>query len=179
LTETTPDKKAVPRWRRWAVEALIFVVLFAAFQAWQMRNTPHGPAPQFVGHQIDGQAFDLSIWRQQHPGKALLIYFWADWCGVCKANAGTISDINADWPLITIAMQSGAAEKVAETVRQREYAWPTIADPASEIFRQYGFQGVPAFVIVGPDGHISSTSIGYTSEIGLRLRLWWANQSHT
>ena len=179
MTETTPDKKATPRWRRWALEATIFVVLFAAFQAWQMRNTPHGAAPQFGGQQIDGQPFDLTIWRQQHPGKPLLIYFWADWCGVCKATSGTISNLNVDWPLITVAMQSGPADKVAETMSQREYTWPTIADPASEIFRKYGFQGVPAFVIVDPDGNISSTSIGYTSEIGLRLRLWWASQNHS
>ncbi|MDP2880199.1 MAG: protein disulfide oxidoreductase [Azonexus sp.] len=179
MTETTPGKKATPRWRRWGLEAAIFVVLFAAFQAWQMRHTPHGPAPQFAGQQIDDQAFDLTIWRQQHPGQALLIYFWADWCGVCKTTSGSISNISADEPVITVAMQSGAAEKVAETMRQREYTWPTIADPASEIFRQYGFQGVPAFVIVGPDGNISSTAIGYTSEIGLRLRLWWASRNHS
>ena len=76
-------------------------------------------------------------------------------------------------------MQSGPTEKVAETMRQREYAWPAIADPAAEIFREYGFQGVPAFVIIGPDGNIQTTSIGYTSEIGLRLRLWWATQFHS
>lgn len=140
-----------------------------------MRNTAHGPAPYFAGQQIDGQPFDLTVWRQQHPGQALLIYFWADWCGVCKATSGTINNINADWPIITVAMQSGAAENVAETMRQRQYDWPTIADPASSIFRKYGFPGVPAFVIVGPDGNVSSTSIGYTSEIGLRLRLWWAS----
>ncbi|NTV69296.1 MAG: protein disulfide oxidoreductase [Azonexaceae bacterium] len=179
MTETTHANPVAPRWRRWVREAAIFLVLFAAFQAWQLRNTPHGPAPQLSGLQIDGQLFDLTAWRQQHPGQALLIYFWADWCGVCKANAGNVSSINADWPLVTVAMQSGPTEKVAETLRQRGYAWPTIADPASEIFAKYGFQGVPAFVIVAPDGNISSTSIGYTSEIGLRLRLWWASQSHS
>ena len=179
MTDTTHAGNTAPRWRLWALEAVIFVALFAAFQAWQLRNTQSGPAPHFAGKLIDGQPFDLTAWRQQHPGKALLIYFWADWCGVCKVTSGTISNINADRPIITVAMQSGPTEKVAETLRQREYAWPTIADPSAEIFRQYGFQGVPAFVIVGPDGNISSTSIGYTSEIGLRLRLWWANQFHS
>jgi thiol-disulfide isomerase/thioredoxin len=179
LTETTPGKKAAPRWRRWALEAAIFVVLFAAFQAWQMRNTPHGPAPHFAGQLIDGQAFDLTAWRQQHPGKAQLIYFWADWRGVCRTTVGSVSSISKDWPVITITMQSGATEKVAETMRQREYVWPTLADPAADIFRKYGFQGVPAFVIVDPNGDIGATSIGYTSEIGLRLRLWWASQSHS
>ncbi|MBL8430242.1 MAG: protein disulfide oxidoreductase [Dechloromonas sp.] len=178
MTDTSPAGKAAPRWRRWALEAVIFVTLFAAFQAWQLRNTPSGPAPYFAGKLIDGHPFDLTAWRQQHPGKALLVYFWADWCGVCKVTSGTISNINADWPLITVAMQSGPAEKVVETMRQREYAWPTIADPASQIFREYGFKGVPAFVIIAPDGTIQTTSIGYTSEIGLRLRLWWTTQFH-
>ena len=46
----------------------------------------------------------------------------------------------------------------------------------SEIFRQYGFRGVPAFVVIDPSGEIRSISLGYTSEIGLRLRLWWASR---
>ena len=177
MTETTPAPKAAPRWRRWALEGLIFVVLFAAFQAWQMRDTPRGPAPHFAGQQIDGQPFDLTTWRQQHPGKAQLIYFWADWCGICKTTAGTVTALSEDWPVITVAMQSGPIMKVAQTMRQNDYHWPTLSDPEAAIFRQYGFRGVPAFVIVDPNGNVRATSFGYTSEIGLRLRLWWA--SHT
>ncbi|MBS1143686.1 MAG: putative suppressor for copper-sensitivity [Proteobacteria bacterium] len=174
MTETPPAGKPAPRWRQWALEGLIFIVLFAAFQAWQMRDTPRGPAPQFAGQQTDGQPFDLAAWRREHPGQPLLIYFWADWCGVCKATAGSIDNVGQDWPMITVAMQSGPSDKVAETLRQRSHAWPTVADPEGSLFRQYGFQGVPAYVIVGPDGDIRSTTVGYTSEIGLRLRLWWA-----
>ena len=63
-----------------------------------------------------------------------------------------------------------------ETMRERDYRWPTLADPEADIFRQYGFRGVPAFVVIDPSGEIRSISLGYTSEIGLRLRLWWASR---
>ncbi|MDP3639208.1 MAG: protein disulfide oxidoreductase, partial [Azonexus sp.] len=61
----TPENAAVqkPRWRRWVLEALVFLAIFAAFQLWQARNTPRGAAPHFAGQLIDGQAFDLTTWR--------------------------------------------------------------------------------------------------------------------
>jgi len=169
----------VPRWRRWALEVLIFVILFAAFQAWQTRNAPRGPAPNFSGPLIDGQPFDLTAWRQQHPDRAGLIYFWAEWCGICRTTAGTVSNISEDWPVISVAMQSGPANRVAETMQQREYAWPTLADPEAQVFLQYGSRVVPAFFILDPAGNIRAVSVGYTSEIGLRLRLWWASHTNT
>lgn len=168
-----------PRWRRWALEALIFIVLFAAFQAWQTRNAPRGPAPNFAGQLVDGQAFDLAAWRQQHPDQAALIYFWAEWCSICRTTSGTVSNLAEDWPVITVAIQSGPAAKVAETMRQREYTWPTLADPEAQAFQQYGSRVVPTFVIVDPAGNIRAVSVGYTSEIGLRLRLWWASHIST
>jgi hypothetical protein len=47
------------------------------------------------------------------------------------------------------------------------------------VFLQYGTRVVPAFIIVDPAGNVRAVSIGYTSEIGLRLRLWWASLSAT
>jgi hypothetical protein len=33
---------------------------------------------------------------------------------------------------------------------------------------------VPAFVVVDAEGRLRMPTVGYTSELGLRLRLWWA-----
>lgn len=174
--DATPPEKKSPRWRRWVLEGLIFIALLGAFQLWQTRNAPRGPAPLFAGQTVAGEAFDLTRWRQQHPGQAGLIYFWSEWCGICRTTAGSVANLAEDWPVITVAMQSGPPGKVAETMRERDYRWPTLADPEAEIFRQYGFRGVPAFVVIDPSGEIRSISLGYTSEIGLRLRLWWASR---
>lgn len=177
MTDTPPPAKKAPRWRRWLIEALIFVAVVAAFQAWQTRNAPRGPAPHFAGQLVDGRPFDLTAWRAAHPGQAGLIYFWAEWCAICKTTAGTVSRLDEDWPVISVAMQSGPTDKVAATMRQRDYAWDTLADPMAAIFLQYGSRVVPTFVIVDPAGDIRSVTVGYTSEPGLRLRLWWASLS--
>ena len=59
---------------------------------------------------------------------------------------------------------------------EKGYLWPTLPDPAAAVLRQYGLAGVPAFVVIDPAGDVRFVSVGYTSEIGLRLRLWWAGR---
>ena len=129
-----------------------------------------------TAQQIDGQPFDLTAWRARNPGKATLLYFWAEWCPVCKTTAGNITNISNDWPVMTIATQSGSAAQVASYMQKNNYRWPTVNDPKAEILRQFGLPGTPAFVIITPAGEIQFVSIGFTSEIGLRLRLWWASR---
>ena len=173
MSEATPLPPP-SRWRRRAFEVAVFFAAFVAVQAWQTRNAPSGPAPHCAGQQGDGRPFDLAAWPRQHPGQAGLIYFWAEWCGVCQTTAGSVAAIAESRPVIAIAIDSGPPDAVGEVMRQRGYAWPALADPDGAIFRQYGFRGVPAFVVVDPGGNIRSVAMGYTSEIGLRLRLWWA-----
>lgn len=172
-----PEKRR-PRWRRWLIETLIFLAAFTAFQFWQARDTPRGAAPHFAGQLIDGQPFDLAAWRGQHPGQAQLLYFWADWCPICQTTAGNVSKISADWPVTSIATQSGTPAKIAKFMQEKGYRWPTLPDPQGEILNQYGLPGTPAFVIINPAGDIRFVSVGFTSEIGLRLRLWWASREN-
>lgn len=164
------------RWRRWAVEALIFIAAVTAFQLWQARNAPQGQAPIFAGQLLDGQPFELNAWCESHPGKATLLYFWAEWCPVCKTTAGNVSAIAEDWPVTSIAIQSGPAEAITKVMQARDYRWPTLPDQTGEILKRYGLPGTPAFIVINPAGNIAFVSIGYTSEIGLRLRLWWASK---
>lgn len=176
MSEPATAEKPKPRWRRWLLEGLIFALGMIAFQMWQLRDVQRGPAPDFYGQRLDGSHFALADWRAAHPGQPLLLYFWADWCPVCKTTAGSISNIAADWPLTSIAVQSGNADAVSRFMQEKDYRWPTLNDPQGQLLRQYGLPGTPAMVILAPDGNIRFVTVGYTSEIGLRLRLWWASR---
>ena len=169
-------EKPSRRWRRRAAEALLFIAIVIGVQLWQARDAPSGPAPHFAGHLVDGQPFDLATWRAAHAGRPVLLYFWAEWCPICKTTAGNVGNVSAAWPVTTIAIQSGTAEQVARVMAGKGDRWPTLPDPGAEVLRRYGLAGVPSFVIINPAGDVRFVTVGYTSEIGLRLRLWWAGR---
>lgn len=156
---------------------LLLAVLLGV-QAWQMRDVPRGPAPELalVLVQPDGsqRSTTLAQWRADHPGQPVALHVWAEWCPICRTEEHSVTRLSADWPVLTIAMQSGQADAVARVLAQRQLPWVTAIDARGQIARQLGFKAVPAFVVVDAQGQLRAPTAGYTSEIGMRLRLWWA-----
>jgi thiol-disulfide isomerase/thioredoxin len=174
-SNSIPPAKAKPRWWRWLLEAAIFLAALLAFQMWQLRDAARGPAPEITAQRLDGSPFRLADWRGEQPGRATLLYFWAEWCPVCRTTAGNVTAVAEDWPVTSIVSQSGEAPAIARLMHERGYAWASLADPRGDILNRFGLPGVPGFVVIAADGTIRFVAVGYTSELGLRLRLWWAS----
>ncbi len=171
-------KRITTHWRlRWKSHlgtlALLMAVLWGV-NAWQTRHLPTGLAPNFTATMVNGESITLNEWRAKYPGQVVALHFWADWCPICRAEENSVSRLSRDWPVLTIAMQSGDAAQVRGVLVKRQLGWPTAIDPQGQITQTYGFKGVPALVVIDSRGHISSATMGYTTELGMRLRLWWA-----
>jgi len=162
------------RWPVWAVEVMLVVLVFLAVQWWHSRDVPVGRAPAFTAPMADGRSGSLDDWRAEHPGKPVAVYFWATWCPICKMQEGSVDALRADWPVLTVAMQSGNASAVATFLRERRLDWPAAIDADGRIASRYGLHAVPAMVVVDGRGEIRSVMVGYTTGLGMRLRLWWA-----
>ena len=174
-------------WRSHLVTVLVALAATLAVNAWQTRHVPTGPAPGFqaivvlgpgapavagVGH---GTGLSLAQWRAAHPGRAVAIHIWSDWCPFCKAEEGSVTRVAADWPVLTVASRSGDAAQVARFMVQRQLPWVASLDPKGEVSKAYGLGAVPAWVVLDANGHIRSVATGYTTELGMRARLWWAS----
>ena len=117
----------------------------------------------------------LAQWRAQYPGQAITIHVWAEWCPICKAEEHNVNRLVVDHPVLTIAMQSGPVDVVAKVLHRRQMPWLTAVDDRGELASALGVKAVPAFLVVDAEGQLRGASVGYTSEIGMRWRLWWAN----
>ncbi len=166
------------QWKNHLLTLLLVCGVLYGVQAWQTRDVPAGAAPElaFSLLQPDGSRTQTTLaqWREQHPGQPVALHVWAEWCPICRAEEDSVTRLAGDWPVLTVAMQSGPAEQVAGVLARRELPWATAIDARGAIARELGFKAVPAFVVVDANGQLRSATVGYTSEIGMRLRLWWA-----
>lgn len=171
MTNETGRDARIKKWRGYAINALLFVVLVAGIRIWQQRDMISGAAPALQGITLAGQPYQLSA----HPAQPVLVHFWATWCSVCRAEQGSINAIaHDDASVITVAMQSGKPNEVARHMQQQGIDFPVLNDPDGSIARAWGVHAVPASFIIGTDGKIRFVEVGYTTEIGLRVRRWWA-----
>lgn len=159
-------------WLRRGVEILIFIVIIMGVRAWQQRDVVKGMAPALSGLLLDGKPFVLAA----RPAQPVLVHFWASWCPICRAEQGSIASLARDNPnVITVAMQSGDSIAVQQYMREQAVSFPVVNDADKQISAAWGVQAVPASFIVDTDGKIRYVEIGYTTGIGLRLRLWLAS----
>lgn len=158
------------RWVRWARDvALVFLVVILV-QWWQTREMAKGQAPEITGALIDGGEISLSDYR----GQPVLVHFWATWCPVCRAEDGTIHSLAEDYPVLTIATNSGDADEIRQYLSENQLSFPVLLDESGQLGTDWGIKGVPSSFVVNGAGEIESVAVGYTTEIGLRFRMWLA-----
>ncbi len=145
-------------------------LVFFGVRYYQQAEMPKGIAPAVVGITLDGQRVSL-----EKSAKPVLLHFWATWCKICEWEQGTIESLAKDYAVISIAIQSGDNEKVKNYIKERGISFPVINDTFGQFAMDYGVRGVPSSFVIDKNGVIRAVEVGYTSEIGLRLRLWWAS----
>jgi len=167
---------APPTRRRFGLpwEIWFFLLAFVALQFWQGREMQAGAMPPIAGQLADGRPASLESILREAGGKPLLLYVWSSSCPICRAEEGTISALAEDWPVLTLAMQSGNAETVSKFMQERKLGYPALVDARGEIAWSLGVRATPAWFVVDRRGAIRFSGLGYTTGWGLRARLWWA-----
>lgn len=148
--------------------SLVALIIFAG-QFLMNHGLVTGKPPAIKQQTISGQNAMQTISQG-----ASIIYFWAEWCGVCKMMQNPISKISQDYSVLTVAVKSGDNNAVQKYLHENSLNWTVVNDPLSKVAEQYQARGVPSLFFIDESGEIVLTATGYTSEIGLRLRLWLA-----
>jgi len=160
-------KKRLPKL---LLELVLLMVLVVAFEAYLTRDAVSGQAPPLSGTTVSGKSFSLDSLK----GQPAVVYFWATWCPVCNLEQGMVDSLAAGYPVITVAMQSGTDQEIVDYLKDKGVDYPVLNDPQGSIARRYGVSGVPASFILDSKGEVRFVTRGYTSGLGIRLRLWLA-----
>lgn len=170
-------RRQLAHWRSHLLTLLMVTAVVLVVQLWQTRDVPSSPLPDVTLTVLmpDGSRSETTLAQlvSRQAGSPVALHVWADWCPICKAEEGTITSLAGDWPVVTVAMQSGDAAKVASVLGQRGLPWVTAIDPRGDFSRQIGFRAVPAFAVIDASGRLRLPAVGYTTSLSMRLRLWW------
>lgn len=159
---------------RWLREALVLlliggVVMFAV-DRWRAPTLPTTFTSTPL-QTLDGETVDLAAMSRERP---LLVYVWATWCAVCRFTTPSVAAMVAKGDnVLTVAMRSGDDATLAHWLAKKGYAMPVVNDPGGQLARQWQVQVTPTLVVIR-NGNVASVTTGWTSGLGMRLRLWWA-----
>jgi thiol-disulfide isomerase/thioredoxin len=144
----------------------LIIAIIVSVRYYQHQDLLSDSVPIFSSQTLSGQRISS---KTDEP---ILVHFWATWCVICEYENDNIQDLSKDYQVINIAMQSGNNEKIIEYATQNNMALDNMINDASgSLSRLFGVKGTPtSFFIKNNEVHF--IEVGYTTEIGMRLRMW-------
>ncbi len=159
--------------KHYAKEIAIFVVVMTLFaNAISLYKSIDLPEKQF--NPLNATLIDGT--KYHYPqGKPLLVHFWATWCPTCNLEASNIETISKDFEVLTIAVKSGTNEEIQKYMQEHKLTFKVINDSEAFIAGEFSIGAYPTTFIYNKENQVVFSEVGYTSTLGLWLRMWWAS----
>lgn len=125
------------------------------------RLTPSSPAPDFSLESLDGKTTHLSDFR----GKAVLLNFWATWCGPCKIEMPWFVDFQKQYgsqglQIVGVAMDDASKQDIAKFANDLGVNYPILIGKEAVGDQYGGIPGLPETFLIARDGKIIDKIIG-------------------
>ena len=119
------------------------------------------PAPDFTLEKLDGGSIKLSDLR----GKAVLLNFWATWCGPCKIETPWLVEMQKEYgsqglQVIGIAMDDSGKDEIARFAKDMGVNYPVLLGKEAVGDEYGGVPALPESFFIGRDGKIVDRIIG-------------------
>lgn len=122
-------------------------------------------APSFTLTALDGNSYGVD---GSSRNKALLINFWASWCGPCELEAPDLVKLYENYrehlDIYAVNVTYLDSEDDAKSFAERfGFRFPVLLDPDNEVTKLYRVIGYPTTVLVDKQGVIRQFMLGIRS----------------
>lgn len=122
--------------------------------------------PDFTIEDVEGVEFALADFVDDKP---VIIDFWATWCNPCRMEMPLLNEFaemyGDEVEVVGITSEAAESAEAVETFIADYVYIRYIHDPSGEISRSYNVTGIPFLVVIGDDGIILKTHLGYSETI--------------
>jgi thiol-disulfide isomerase/thioredoxin len=154
------------------IALIVAVMLFAGIHIARSKRA-NGPArgqlignlaPDFDLQTLDGRSMKLSDFR----GKAVLLNFWATYCGPCKVEIPWFVELQKEYgpqgfQILGIAMDDAGTDEIAKFAKEMSIDYPVLLGKDS-VEQSYGGVGVlPVSFFVDRNGQLIAREFGLQS----------------
>ncbi len=125
------------------------------------RLAQSSPAPDFSLEALDGKSMRLSDFR----GKAVLLNFWATWCGPCKIEMPWFVDLQQKYgaqglQIVGVAMDDASKEDIGKFAKDMGVNYPILIGKEAVGDQYGGIPALPESFLIARDGKIVEKIIG-------------------
>jgi thiol-disulfide isomerase/thioredoxin len=142
------------------LSALVLAVLVAMGNAHAQQPTvmplhlEPQPVPDPVFADESGEPRKLEDWR----GKMVLLNVWATWCAPCRAEMPTLDRLQErlggeGFDVVALSVDRAGAGAVRKFFDETRVKLPIFIDQDGAAIRSLGLFGLPATLLIGPDGN--------------------------
>ena len=123
------------------------------------------PAPNFSLQSQDGKTIEL----KKLAGKAVVVNFWATWCGPCRAEIPGMVKVYEKYKgkgleIVGISLDRGGWDDVKPYLAKNKISYPIVV-AGQELTDAYGgIRSIPTSFFVDRKGNIVSKHVGALSE---------------